>query len=432
MKSELSEIEQIRARFPALQETDDEGRPYVYFDGPGGTQVPEVVSRAMTAYFQKANANQGGRFATSRRNDEILASARQAMADFLNAPSPHEIVFGANMTSLTFSFSRAIGRHLQPGDEIVVTRLDHDANIAPWMALEEIGIVVRWVDFEPSDCSLNLTDMSNQINEKTKLVAVGYASNAVGTTNPIKEIAAMTHAAGAWLWVDAVHYAPHGPIDVQGLDCDFLVLSAYKFFGPHVGILYGKLDLLDRLKAYKVRPAEPKPPYKFETGTQNHEGLAGLVAAINYLAELGQHFSSIQARIDPAALERYRGRRRLLKQAMILLAAREGLLFAELIAGLQEIDGVRIYGITDPSRIAERCPTLAFTMSNSTPAQVAEYLGDQGIFVWDGNYYAINVTERLGLEASGGMVRVGLAHYNTCDEVKRFLTEISNFRKQTT
>ncbi len=427
MNPEFFNLEQIRARFPALQETDPEGRPYVYFDGPGGTQVSRDVSQAMAEYFQKANANQGGHFATSRRNDETIANARQAMADFLNAASPQEIVFGPNMTSLTFKLSRAIGGHLQPGDEIVVTRLDHDANIAPWKALEEIGVVVKCVDFNPADCCLDLTDMSNQINTKTKLVAVGYASNAVGTINPIKKIAAMAHAVGAWLWVDAVAYAPHGPIDVQMLDCDFLVLSAYKFYGPHVGILYGKLDLLDQLKAYKVRPAKSTPPYKFETGTQNHEGLAGLVAAIDYLSELSQNFSNDQTGIDLVSVDGYKGRRRLLKQSMALVAAYERSLFAEMISGIQKIDGIRVYGITESDRLADRCPTLAFTMSSATPAQVAEYLGDQGVFVWDGNYYAISVTERLGLEASGGMVRVGLAHYNTIDEVRRFLNLISDF-----
>ena len=429
MNTEYFNLEQVRARFPALQETDKDGRPYVYFDGPGGTQVPTEVCQAMCDYFQKANANQGGHFVTSRRNDEILAGARGAMADFLNASSPQEIIFGANMTSLTFNLSRCIGRYLQPGDEIVVTRLDHDANIAPWKALEEIGIVVRWVDFNPDDCCLDLAAAADQINPKTKLVAVGYASNAVGTINPVQKIAEMAHAVGAWLWVDAVHYAPHGPIDVQTLDCDFLVLSAYKFFGPHVGILYGKLDLLDQLEAYKVRPAKPVAPYKFETGTQNHEGLAGLIAAIDYLSDLGRDFSGLQNDIDPASLDGYEGRRLLLKQAMMLVAAHERSMFAEMIREIQTIKGLRVYGITDSDRLVERCPTLAFRMKDATPAQVAQYLGDQGIFVWDGNYYAISVTERLGLEDSGGMVRVGLAHYNTPDEVTRFLTAMSNLGK---
>jgi len=429
MKPEIINMAQIRAKFPALQETDEDDRPYVFFDGPGGTQVPQDVYHGMRDYFRKANANQDGRFVTSRRNDEILAGAREAMADFLNASSPREIVFGANMTSLTFNLSRSIGRHLQPGDEIVVTRLDHDANVAPWKALEEIGLVVRWVDFDPDNCCLDLDDMSNQINTKTKLVAVGYASNAVGTINPIKKIAAKAHAVGAWLWVDAVHYAPHGPIDVQALDCDFLVLSAYKFFGPHVGILYGKYALLDQLAAYKVRPADPQPPYKFETGTLYQEGLAGLTAAIDYLAELGQLFPSDGNQSDLGLPDEYRGRRRLLKQTMSQVAAYERYLFAELLSGIMQIDGVHVYGITDPDRMVDRCPTLAFTLANNSPGQVAEYLGNQGIFVWDGNYYAISVTERLGLEASGGMVRVGLVHYNTLDEVKRLLTAISTMGK---
>ncbi len=422
---DIFDLDKIRSGFPALQETDEQGRSYVYFDGPGGTQVPASVPLAMTDYFRTANANHAGRFTTSRRNDETIQKARQGMADFLNAPSAEEIVFGQNMTSLTFQLSRAIGRHLQPGDEIVVTRLDHDANIAPWLALEERGIVIKWIDFDPQDCRLNLERFSELITRKTKLVALGYASNAVGTINPIREVASLAHAVGAWLWVDAVHYAPHGPIDVQALDCDFLVISAYKFFGPHLGVLFGKFELLERLAAYKVRPASPQPPFKFETGTQNHEGLAGLIATIDYLAGLGDGYAALQDRLALPILDEFSGTRKALKQAMTLVAAYERSLFAHLMAGIQTINALKVYGITDPERAAERCPTLAFTQSGSTPGQIAEYLGNQGIFVWDGNYYAINVTEQLGLEDSGGMVRVGLAHYNTVQEVDRFLAVLS-------
>ena len=424
---DIFDLDKIRSGFPALAETDEQGRPYVYFDGPGGTQVPASVPQAMTEYFRMANANCAGRFATSRRNDEMIDKARQSMADFLNGPLAEEIVFGQNMTSLTYKLSRAIGGQLQPGDEILVTRLDHDANIAPWVALEEKGVVIKWIDFHPQDCCLNLENISDLISSRTKLVAIGYASNAVGTINPIREIASMTHAVGAWLWVDAVHYAPHGPIDVQALDCDFLVLSAYKFFGPHLGILFGKFELLEQLAAYKVRPANPQPPFKFETGTQNHEGLAGLIAAIDYLAGLGDGYAALQDRLDLPSLDDFTGRRKALKQAMTLVAAYERSLFAHLMSGIQKVNGVRIYGITDPEKAGERCPTLAFTKSGATPGQIAEYLGEQGIFVWDGNYYAINVTEQLGLEDSGGMVRVGLAHYNTVEEVDRILAAISSF-----
>ena len=422
---DIFDLDKIRSGFPALGETDAQGRSYVYFDGPGGTQVPASVPQAMADYFRTANANHAGRFITSQRNDETMEKARQRMADFLNAPSAGEIVFGQNMTSLTYNLSRAIGRYLQPGDEILVTRLDHDANVSPWTALEEKGIVIKWIDFSPQDCRLNLENISDLISSRTKLVAVGYASNAVGTINPIREIASMAHAVGAWLWVDAVHYAPHGPIDVQALDCDFLVVSAYKFFGPHLGILFGKFELLERLAAYKVRPASPEPPFKFETGTQNHEGLAGLIAAIDYLAGLGHGYAALKDRLDLPSFDEFKGRRKALKQTMTLVAAYEGSLFAHLMAGIQKINGVCIYGITDPERAGERCPTLAFTKSGSTPGKIAEHLGNQGIFVWDGNYYAINVTERLGLEETGGMVRAGLAHYNTVEEVDRFLAAVA-------
>ena len=420
MFDQTLDLSPLRTRFPALQETDEQGRPYVYFDGPGGTQAPQAVLTAMADYFTKANANHGGRFITSRRNDEMIEQARTAMADFLNAPSPREIVFGANMTSLTFNLSRAIGRTLKPGDEIVVTRLDHDANISPWLALEERGVEIKWADFDVEDCRLDIEHLASLVSDRTRLVAVGYASNAVGTINPIGRIAALARNVGAWLWVDAVHYAPHGPIDVQSLGCDFLVCSAYKFFGPHVGALWGRWDLLEALQAYKVRPADPDPPDKFETGTLNHEGLAGVVAAVDYLAAVGRDYGSDFA----GELSRYEGRRQELKQAMKAIAAYERPLFAYLLAEAKIIPGITIYGITDPPHFNERCPTLAFTRQGFTPQEIAAYLGDQGIFVWDGNYYALAVTQRLGVEEAGGMVRVGLAHYNTRQEVDRLLTAL--------
>ena len=246
----------------------------------------------MGRYLIQANANHGGAFRTSRESDATLAAAHEAMADLLNAPSAREIVFGANMTTLTFALSRAIGRELVPGDEIIITRLDHDADRAPWLALAELGVIVHEIDFDPADCTLRLDELAAKLNGRTKVVAVGYASNAVGTVNPIAQIAEMAHSVGAWLWVDAVHYAPHGPIDVQALDCDFLVCSPYKFFGPHAAAVWGRYDLLDRLRAYKVRPAGNLPPDKFETGTQSHEAQAGTLAAVEYLAELGDEFGA--------------------------------------------------------------------------------------------------------------------------------------------
>jgi cysteine desulfurase family protein (TIGR01976 family) len=411
----------LRAQFPALQQTDESGRPFVYFDGPGGTQVPQGVIDAMAAYFKSANANCGGAYITSQRNDEMIVQARTAMADFLNAPSENEIVFGANMTTLTFRFSRAISRALQPGDEIIVTHLDHDANISPWLALAEKGIVIKWADFNVADCRLNLEHLSSLLSNKTRLVALGYASNAVGTINPVRKIASMAHAAGAWVWVDAVHFAPHGAIDVQDIDCDFLVCSAYKFFGPHVGVVWGRQDLLERLDAYKVRPSDPRPPYKFETGTLNHEGLAGVVAAVDYLAKIGRAYGA-DAALKGIKIENYSGRRKELKQAMGVIAAYERPLFSYMVAEMQKMSGIRMYGILNPAEFDERCPTLAFTRQGYTPKAIAEHLAEQGIFVWHGNYYALAVTERLGVEDAGGMVRVGLAHYNTKQEVDRFLT----------
>jgi cysteine desulfurase family protein (TIGR01976 family) len=422
MTTPVPDLSVLRDQFPALQQTDERGRPFTYFDGPGGTQVPQSVIDAMADYLTQANANVHGAFATSQRSDQVIGEAHQAMADFLNAASPDEIVFGPNMTSLTFSISRAIGRELQPGDEIVVTRLDHDANIAPWLALEEKGVVVRHADFNPADCTLDLAGLERLISERTKLVAVGYASNAVGTINDVRRIAEMAHAAGAWVYVDAVHYAPHGSVDVQDIDCDFLVCSAYKFFGCHVGSLYGRYELLDRLHAYKVRPADDVPPHKFETGTKNHEGLAGTTAAINYLADLGAEFGAPFAEQYPE----FEGRRLHLKTAMAAIRTYERPLAERLIKGLVDIPGVTVYGIADPARFDRRAPTVAFTLEGYTPRQVAERLGKEGIFVWDGNYYALAVTERLGVEESGGMVRVGIAHYNTAAEVDRLLAVVND------
>jgi cysteine desulfurase family protein (TIGR01976 family) len=422
MHKPIFDMDEIRSKFPALTETDGSGKSFVFFDGPGGTQVPQTVLDAMADYFRRANANHGGRFITSRRNDEIIEQSRVAMADFLNAASSDEIVFGANMTTLTYNLSRVIGRRLGKGDEIVVTRLDHDANIAPWAALEEKGVVLKYADFQTADCSLDFEHLASLVTERTRLVAVGYASNAVGTINPIQKIAAMAHEKGAWLWVDAVHFAPHGPIDVQALDCDFLVCSAYKFFGPHVGVLYGKHALLKEFEAYKVRPANPEPPGKFETGTLNHEGLAGVSAAVDYLAGIGKQYAACLE--EKGLIDAYSGRRKLLKQAMYLIAGYERTLFNYMLNEVQKISGVTVYGITDPAALNKRCPTLAFTKTGASPQTIATRLGDQGIFVWDGNYYAISVTETLGLEKSGGMVRVGLAHYSTREEVDRFIAAL--------
>jgi cysteine desulfurase family protein (TIGR01976 family) len=409
------DVPAIRHQFPALAVTQD-GRPVAYFDGPGGTQVPQRVVDAVTHYYRTMNANHGGRFLTSERSDAMLARAHEAVADLLNA-SADEVKFGANMTTLNFALSRSIGATLGPGDEVVVTRLDHEANVGPWHALAgERDVVVRTVEIREDDCTLDLASFEAALSARTRHVAVGLASNAVGTINPVREIVDRAHAAGATVSVDAVHFAPHGPIDVRDLDCDFLLASAYKFFGPHVGILYGKRDALDRLPAYKVRPAEDR----WETGTQDHEGIAGTLAAVEYLAEIGERFGTPFA----DALSRYGGRRLALKAGLAAIRATEMELFGRLMNGLEEVPGIRIWGIRDRARWHERCPTVAFRIGLTPPAGTAAALGRRGIFAWDGDYYATGLMERLGIAESGGAVRVGLAHYNTPDEVDRLIESL--------
>jgi len=410
------DIAWVREQFPSLS-LQYSRHPSAFLDGPAGTQVPKQVMDAVQYYFLGANANTYGAFLTSRRANEMILSARAAMADFFNCDS-NEVVFGQNMTTITFALSRAIARELKPGDEIVVTTLDHDANVAPWRALEEKGVVIRQVDIHESDCTLDLDDLKRKISAKTKLVAVGYASNIVGTINPVAEITKLAHAAGALMFIDAVHYAPHGPIDVKALDCDFLVCSPYKFFGPHMGTLYGKKEHLERFKPYKVRPATDASPECWETGTQVQELIAGIAAAVDYLAELGRHCDpSVKTRRE-ALLAVYRATRRY-----------ETTLITKLIEGLQAIPGVQIFGITDSNRFDERCSTLSFRLGDHHPTKIATFLGDRGIFTWDGNFYALNLSERLGVEQKGGVLRVGLVHYNTADEVDRLLAALREFAR---
>ena len=405
------QIEWIRGQFPALQQAVN-GREAIYLDGPGGTQVPQRVIDAMADYLARSNANTHGGFPTSRRTDAVIAAARDAMADLLGCEAD-EIVFGTNMTTMTFAVSRAFGRELRPGDEILLTRLDHDANIAPWLTLEEHGAVIRLVDIDPKDCTLDMGDLRRQLNDRTRLIAVCYASNAVGTINDVTEIARLAHAVGALVFVDAVHFVPHGPMDVRALDCDFLACSPYKFFAPHVGVLYGKREHLRRFRPYKVRPATQNSPERWETGTQNHEGLAGVTAAIEYLAELGR-------RTGPNVGDvRTSQRRPVLLAAMEAIRGYERNLVEPLIRGLLAIPGVTVYGITDPARFDWRTPTVALRLAGQAPQELARLLAEQGMFTWAGNYYAINLTERLGVETAGGMLRLGLVHYNTAEEVAR-------------
>jgi cysteine desulfurase family protein (TIGR01976 family) len=424
------DLSQIRAKFPALALTDH-GRPRIYLDNPGGTQVAQPVLDRMNHYLVHTNANKDGAFATAIQSDEVLHEARAAVADLLHAASPDEIVFGPNMTTLTFALSRSLGKWLKPGDEIVITKLDHDANVAPWLLLaQDTGAVIKWVDIREEDCTLDMADFENQISDKTKIVACGYASNAVGTINDVGAVVGMAHAAGALVFVDAVQYAPHGPVDVQALGCDFLVCSSYKFFGPHMGMLYGKYDLLDRLPAYKVRPAGDQPPYKFETGTQNHEGIAGVLGAVEYLEWLGKSQNPREAskshakRPNPKLQTLKSERRAAIEEGMKAMVEYEQGISRRLITGLAQIPGVKVWGIIDPGRLDRRVPTVSFTRQGWHPRQVAEKLAGQNIFVWDGNYYALSIMERLDLQKSGGMVRVGAAHYNTMGEIDRLVEEV--------
>jgi cysteine desulfurase family protein (TIGR01976 family) len=417
VESKQLDISWVRAQFPSLQ-LQVNGQQATFLDGPAGTQVPRQVMEAVQNYFLKSNANTCGAFATSRGNDAIIVSARAAMADFFNCDKD-EVVFGQNMTTITFALSRAIGRELNAGDEIVVTTLDHDANVAPWRALEEKGVVIRQVDIRESDCTLDLDDLKRKITSKTKLVAVGYASNAVGTINPVAEITKLAHAVGALMFIDAVHYAPHGPIDVRALDCDFLVCSPYKFFGPHMGTLYGKREHLLHFHPYKVRPAPDSLPDRWETGTQVQELIAGIGAAVDYLAELGRC-------CDPSAKDR----RSALLAAYRATRQHEMALLSHLVEGLLAIPGLRFFGISDPKRFNDRCSTVSLRLANHTPTEVAAFLGERGIFTWDGNYYALNLTERLGVEANGGLLRIGLVHYNTAEEVDRLLAALREIAAQ--
>jgi cysteine desulfurase family protein (TIGR01976 family) len=406
------DVNWVRAQFPSLAQSVN-GHPAAFFDAPAGTQVPQRVIDAVRDYYEHSNANTCGAFATSRRTDAMIAAARAAMADFFHCDA-EEVFFGPNMTTITFALARGMGRDLQPGDEIVVTTLDHDANVAPWRALEERGVIVRQANIRESDCTLDMDDLRGKINSRTKIVAVGYASNAVGTINPVVEIVHLAHAAGALAFIDAVHYAPHGPIDVRKLDCDFLACSPYKFFGPHMGCIYGKRELLLRFRPYKVRPAPEALPDRWETGTQIHEGLAGVAAAIDYLAEIGR-------RANPSA----GSRREALGAAHAAIRQYEMPLAAHMIHGLLQIPELRFYGISDPARFHERVPTVGVRLANRTPLECAKFLGDRGIFTWDGNYYALNLTERLGVEKTGGLLRIGLVHYNTAEEVDRLLAALN-------
>ena len=423
------DLNYVRSQFPALAQTVN-GHPAAFLDGPGGTQVPQRVIDAISEYLKHDNANTGGAYATSRHTDALIARARGAMADFLNC-GPDEVAFGPNMTTLTYAISRAIGRELVPGDEILVTRLDHDANVSPWLAMaEDRGVTVRWAEIHDDDCTIDIADLASKINPNTRMVAVGYASNAVGTINPVKQIVQLAHKAGALCYVDAVHYGPHGLIDVAALDCDFLACSTYKFFGPHMGVLYGKREHLKKFRPYKVRPNTNAIPNCWEWGTLNHECIAGIEACVEYLADLGRRATSCgDGRPGgPSSEARPLTRRAAIEAAYAVIHEHERALVERMMKGLKAIPGLKIYGITNPERLNDRCATFAVRDVSGKPGrgplELATKLGERGFFTWDGNYYALNLTEHLDVEKSGGFLRIGLVHYNTADEVDRLLSAL--------
>lgn len=404
------DVDAIRARFPALAQTF-EGQPMAFFDGPGGTQVPDSVIEAVVRYYRESNANHGGAFPTSERSDAIVQRAAEALADLLGVDAD-ELTLGANMTTLTFHLSRSIVATMRPGDEIVVSGLDHQANVDPWVAAaRDSEVIVRTWEPELNDCTLRLDGLDAVLNERTRLVAVGWASNAVGTINPVAEVAKRAHAAGAWVYVDAVHAAPHLPLDARAVDADFVACSAYKFFGPHVGAVYGRREILESLPTYKVRPAE----HRFETGTGNFEGYAGAAAAVEYLAWLGSTYGGAGSSST---------RRERLVAGMTAIRGDEMELYRHLAMRLASIEGVRTYGLTAEADMARRTPTAAITIEGVTPREAATALGRKGIAVWDGDFYATGLIQRLGL-APDGVIRIGLTHYNTRAEVDRLADELA-------
>lgn len=406
----MNDLLQSRNDFPSLARIVG-GQPAAYFDGPGGTQVPEQVIAAIAAYYRTSNANAHGPFITSRETDEGVDRTRAAMAALLGAESPACISFGANMTSLAFALSRALSRVIGPGDEVLVTDLDHEANRGPWLRLAEHGAVVHSVRMKP-DGTLDLEDFRAKLSHKTKLAAVGYSSNALGTVNDLARIREWTRETGTWLIVDAVHYAPHFPLDVSRLQPDFLLCSAYKFYGPHVGILYCRPGLLDQLPTDKLRPQQDEAPYRIETGTLNFAALAGVTAAVEYIASFGDG-------------EQLRER---VVSAMARIHQSESQLAKQIYDGLAALPGVTVYGLPY-HRDGLRAPTISFTVEGVHSHEVARILGDQGLFVWGGHFYAMRVIESLGLEEQGGLVRIGVSLYNTAEEADRLITAVSKLSR---
>jgi cysteine desulfurase family protein (TIGR01976 family) len=398
------DVTTVRRRFPGLlRRTGD--RADVFFDGPAGSQVPRSVAEAMAHQLLYENANHGGVFATSRATDAMVTAARHAAVDFVGGDDAEEIVFGANMTTLTFHLARALQRTWRAGDEVVVTDSDHDANVTPWVrAAEAAGCRVQRIAVRP-DASLDLHDAGQKITARTRLVAFGAASNLSGTIHPVAQLCELARARGALTFVDAVHAAPHMRLHVARLGCDFLTCSAYKFFGPHLGVLWGRRALLEQIEADRVRPAAAHGGEKWQTGTANFEGIAGTLAAIDYLAQLGREHGGPADR--PGALD----------TAFEVIERHERELCAELLRGLGGLPGVRVIGIADPARVHERCPTVSFTHERHPPQHLAERLAAAHVYCWPGNSYAVALTTALGLEPNGAL-RLGLLHYNTREEVQ--------------
>ena len=410
--------EAIRPLFPSLSVSADDGSLPIFLDNPAGTQAPRSVMEAVTDYYMTMNANSGGPFATSQRNDEMVRETRQRMADFLNAPSANEIVIGPNMTTLNFSLSRALAQTLSPGDEVVVTRMDHDANISPWTLIaRDHDLDVKWVDIETADCTLDMGSLEEALSERTKVVATVHASNAVGTINPAAQIAGMAKAVGAWHVVDAVQSAPHVPIDVQEIGCDFLLCSAYKFYGPHLGIMWGREGLLNSLPVYKVRPAKDIAPNRWENGTPSYETWNGLRACLDHWEQIGRQYGN-------ANLPQYQGARLQMKRAVLAVQEYERELVTELIDGLRAIPGVSIAGIVEHDRMALRVPTVAMVKEGKSPAEIAAIMAANHVYVWSGDYYATEIMQRL--RRPEGMVRIGIGQYNTRDEIHRALNLIES------
>jgi len=411
------DLEAIRSQFPGLALTDN-GTRRIYLDNPAGTQVPVCVAAAMADCLMTKNANLGGYFASSLDADRIVQSARDAMADFLNAPATEEIIFGQNMTTITLHLSRSIGRLLRPGDQIVLSQMDHDANVWPWVLLaRDLELEVRWLPFDKESFEFDLDVLDEIITDRTRLVCVGSASNLTGTLNDVKAICARARAAGAISFVDGVQSAPHVPTDVQDIGCDFFVCSSYKFFGPHQGILWGRREVLEQLEPYKVRPSPAELPWCFETGTQSHEGLAGIAATVDYFALIGQSMAEEQL----GNWGQFQGQKQQVHAAMELLFDYEKTLTSRLIEGLLDIEGITVQGITDKDAMDRRVPTVSFTHETAAPDKVAQALAKQNIFVWSGHNYAVEVVRTLGIDETGGAVRIGPVHYNSIAEIDELL-----------